>query len=246
MGEDGALRIDGLTPDSPLAGFVEVEGRFVQFLSRVPNLGQKLGDIRIDGKRTIQGQVNDIEKRPVAHARVILQPRLMAEENRRTLYGTPVLSRITYTDRGGRFRFDGVLGGELTLGINADGNGFHGMRLSAKAGSDPIVVMLEKGCVVTGQVLTEAGKPAAGASIQYLMNGTWGEESARFKTCNLRTLADQNGRFQFRGVPQHSTFTCFAMYLDTGKGYWSRLAGTYAADATLKHALTVHLGRYPR
>ena len=250
VGGDGKLALDSVNPSLPLSGFLEYEGRFVQFLSCVPTRDRDFGKIRINVDRTLHGRILDAERRPVVAAEVLLQPQLTEAEY--ALLGPPAnpnqqaLSRLTYTDRAGRYRFGGVMPGALLLGIKAARNGIHTMRIAAdRVGA--LNITIPKGQSVTGRVVLPNGKPAAHAAIQYIVRcgGDVPRFTKRYGLCYLYLAADAEGRFAIRGLPRHEGFTCYALHAENGVGYRSLQSGLVTDEKSpeIVHHLKPHPAR---
>jgi hypothetical protein len=250
IGADGKLVLDSVTAKLPLSGFLEYEGRFVRFLSCVPTRNRDFGKIRVTVDRTLHGRILNAERRPVVAAEVLLQPQLTDAEY--ALLGSPSnptrqnLSRMAYTDRAGRFRFDQVMAGAMLLGIKAGRDGIHTMRIAA-GHSGATNITIPKGQPVAGRVVLPGGKPAAHAVIQYIVRcgGDVPRFTKRYGLCYLYLAADAEGRFAIRGLPKHSAFTCYALHSENGVGYRSLQSGSLAAGKPLEivHQLVLHPAR---
>lgn len=231
----------GLKARMPLCGFAEVEGKFQQFLSTVvgKNGPRRVFDLR---SREIRGRVVGLERQPLVGVRVLLQPDLEGVKLSPRMSPAP---RLTYTDRGGRFRFTGVMQGPHRIAANGGADGCVEVSIPAslrtdEAGAKPLVVSMKKGMVVTGRALMPDGTPAMQARIQYiLMGASWlGEE-----TIHVRTRTDAQGRFRLRGMPKHRSFTCYCMHGVKGTGYWGMTSGV-PSKAAIEIRLAEHPGRF--
>ena len=208
-----------------------------------------MGEIRVD-ERTIHGRIQNADRQPVVGARVFLQPRASdAEYARLGSNRNPnwlVLSRVTYTDRAGRYRFQGVIPGEVMLGISAASEGFHTIRIAADH-RGALDITIPKGGVVTGRVVMPNGKPAAHAHIQYIFrsDGDAPRFSKTYGMCYLHLAADAEGKFVVRGLPEHSAYTCYALHADKGVGYRSLQTGsaTPRDSVEIVHTLAPHPAR---
>ncbi len=250
VGENGQVVLDGVTPKVPLSGFVELQGKFVQFLCCVPTENQDLGEIHVTTSRIIRGQVQDARRQPIAGAKVMLQPRLLAQQYaalgsvRRPTQ--QVLSRVAYTDRGGRYAFAVALPGPAILAVNAGAGGFHTERIQASQ-QGSLVLTIPKGIQVSGQAVLPSDKPAAHAHIQYIFLG--GGDAPRFATqngrCYLHLVTDATGKFTIRGLPSHGSYTSYALHSEAGVGMRSVLTGTVSKTDKfeIQHALKPHPAR---
>lgn len=121
-----------------------------------PQLGAISGQVLEDGTRA-----------PIAGAQVTLlpsRPRPVPEPFSDQL-------RIAVTDQSGRFRFEGVEPGRYRMGVHkagfADpiGPGLSEIDLGPGERRDARAVTLQKGGVITGRVLDEAGEPLVNAGV---------------------------------------------------------------------------------
>jgi len=243
---EGRLVVDEARAGAPLYGFVEVEGRFVQFLHVVPGTTPlDLGEVRVGGGRSVNGTVLAIDGLRRAGAMVMLQPALAPERIGALDGGSTVpasLTRITYTDRAGRFRFEGVPRLPQRVAVAAGCDGFRVLELAADA--DVGNVQLADGAQATLVVRLPDGSPAAGASVQYLRapdveRGSPGAGS--FGTVHLLGQADAQGRCVIRGLVAGSPFTGWAMVARDGAGFISSFSGN--AGQTVEVRLAPHDGR---
>ena len=256
--EAGGLSYAGLIRGRPQSAFVEVGGRFVQFLSCVPRGNVDLGTLVVDEGRTITGRVHSADRLPIEGARVYLQTdlsliRAKNAQLRKALpkpalpgggvsfrAGAP-LFRVTYTDRAGRFRFDCVPPGAALLVVNAEAEGVQAVRLRADQGAEPLNVSMPKGVTVDGRAVDDQGQPAPFAEIQFIVSYPAKARSLGLTSCYLLFNADAAGRFRVRGVPGLVSGTSYALFAKDGLGYRSMIAGPLKSP--LQHRLQPYKSR---
>ena len=126
--------------------------------------------------------------------------------------------RTTTTDADGRFRLTGLPHQLVDLTVRADGYPPRTLRGTRPETGETILIELQAGASLAGRVVDDAGKPAAGASVQLhpdfesLTQGTLPSSRDYYK----RT--DGDGRFRFN---------------DVGAGTWSLEATEGTAKAKL-------------
>lgn len=242
--DDGTLAIEAM-PGAPLYGFVEIDGRFVSFSSLVPTERPiDLGEMRAVGGRSLRGTVLAHDALRCGNVMVMLQPRLEVERVQSTRGGPSVLTRITYTDQAGRFRFDDVPPKPHRCAILAGTEGFHTFDVQADA-SDLGALSVPQTDTATGVIQMPDGSPAAYADVQYVPSD---DAANSFGMLYLTARADADGRFVFRGLPRRSGFTVWAMATRDGHGFILNASNTVADDATGNDKLTLvlqpHSGRF--
>jgi hypothetical protein len=148
----------------------------------------------------ISGRVIDDRGLPVAGAKVHLKStdpwallKTLAQEWRPCSRRNPGGELITLSDREGRFTFE--LTGSETMNVWAEAAGFLEQEKSTVAHSPQnpgrVELVLERGAIVSGRVLTAGGLPAAGAEISISSGGNRDTQPA---------LADGKGRYRLIGV----------------------------------------------
>lgn len=155
-----------------------------------------LGRIVLEMGGLIFGTVVDsTTQRPVAGARVrIVQgASRFVRRGAGSLGGAP--SPTQSTDANGRFRFENLKGGTLTLRVSHTGyvtQDVPNVNPDVVSTSQGLVVALEAGGEIRGTVLDPGGAPLSDMTV-YLI----GQDSAK----NQQVKTDQRGKFQFFGVP---------------------------------------------
>jgi hypothetical protein len=214
-GPDGRFAIPRFKP-----GILEVCGKGLapSRISPQPSGGNRIVLAPLPPSSRISGRVIDGQGLPVARAEVHLRAHgrdlwsalLQAQERKwdpcppsPRLGGKAVLvydeeslpvELVVLSDREGRFTAE-LIGPEATVDFRADAAGYlqkEGSRASLSPRSlGNVELVLERGAVVSGRVLTARGLPAAGAGI-----GIWGgrgENAAPVRT-------DAQGRYRVAGV----------------------------------------------
>jgi len=148
----------------------------------------------------ISGRVIDDQGLPVAGAKVHLSStdpwailRTLAREWHPCSGRNPGGELVTLSDREGRFKFE--LTGSETMNVWAEAAGFLEQE-KVKVAHSPqnpgrVELVLERGAVVSGRVLTAGGLPAAGAEVAILKAGNPHPQPA---------LTDSKGRYRVIGV----------------------------------------------
>lgn len=240
--DEGRLEIDEARIGDPLYGFVEIDGAFVSFFAGVPTAQPRdLGELRVGSGRALTGTVLDGDGLRARGAVVMLQPEFTWENPSAPGGATlpQVLTRLTYTDRAGRFRFDHVPKTPHRCLIAAGVAGLQVFRVDADA--DVGTVQMDHAVVATATITLPDGSPAAWASVQYFF--TPGGEGVRFGGVYLMGRADAQGQLTVRGLPPHGSFTLWGMAAKDGAGFMGSTSGTPAADAALRLVLNAHPGR---
>ena len=181
----------------------------------------------------------DADGVPIARARVILRPRVTSGHSGAIETSAGSLFRITYTDHGGRFRFDGVMDRIHDFAVIAGSEGVHFQTIAAGRKPETLRLQLDPGLTVHGQVEDQTGAPVAHAEIQYLfsLSSRDGAEFPFDARQILRLATDADGSFRIRGLPEHGRFTSWAMHVVDGRGYRSAVTGRFEPGGQMTHVL---------
>ncbi len=241
---DGQLEANVATPDVPLHAFVEHEGRYQSlFVIVPPRETSELGELRIATGRTVMGTIVGHDGLPRAGALAMLQPVLADIDSDRLDQGGPsLLTRLTYADASGRFRFDGVPGRPHLLLIHGGFDGLHARHLGVD--EEPGTITLGEGDTASGRILLPGGEPAARAQAQYIVMNVTDAALARFGMLYLFGRADAEGRFVVRGLPKSSAFTAWGMCTKDGQSFMTSSASTGTSRENIEIKLTPHGGRF--
>lgn len=179
----------GEWPMGPVMGFVHTAGRWSQFLASNGPPGEDRCPV---DDRQLEGQVLSPTREPVAGARVGLLAVVHA--------GT--LPRITYTDRGGRFRFRGLMSLDHVVTVDAGALGQSATNVPADHLDRPLRIDLPVAGVVTGVVLDGDGRPVPDAIVQLSRSVQQGQElpASSWNLAALATRTDAAGRFRIQGI----------------------------------------------
>lgn len=202
---DGSFRVQ--VPDSPEATLLAVHGELAAALSRVSDLkaAQESG-LLVESPCALNGQAYDPTGNVLANIFVSLVP-----------YGGKEKPRWqTWTDADGKFRFQRLPAGRLTVSIlypravdpvNAEFTASSVVRVAA--GAESFINFGPSGSI-TGKVKDDAGKPVPNAEVQVRTTGTSSEGRL---AAHLRTRA--SGDFKIYGLPAF-TYRAFVRNPDRG------------------------------
>lgn len=240
---EGRLEIDEARIGDPLYAFVEIDGGFVSFFAGVPTTRPRdLGEIHVGRGGSLTGTVLAADGLRVSAATVLLQP-VLAWDGAMPMGSTslaPFLTRMTYTDRAGRFRFDHVPKTAHRCLIVA---GLAGVRmLEVQGGNDLGSVQLDDTVTTTITASLADGTRAAHASVQYVAQ--FDGEAQSFGMHYLFGRADAEGQFTVRGLPAHRSFTTWGMVVRDGNGFLGNNAGPVVPGAAGVLSLRGHSGRF--
>lgn len=185
---DGWFRLSSLSPGDRMhlfAGGIDHVGTWVKHLE-VP-LAEPLTIVLEPGLR-VAGRVVDAGGSPISGAELQL-----TWEKRLTGLDVPTgrADKLRRSDVEGRFAFGGLRAGEVTLETWAPGfqeSDPRTLELRTKEGSaenEDLVIVLERGATVRGEVTTAGGRPLDGVRVSAGRPGT---------------LSDAEGRFRLDGV----------------------------------------------
>jgi RNA polymerase sigma factor (sigma-70 family) len=131
----------------------------------------------------VTGRVLDAQDRPVAGAAVGL-----GESRAGWLFSE------TTTDAGGRFRFAHTRSGRTVLTVQAKGHAPDLKEFEVVDGLPPLEFRLGPPRTVRGRVVNEAGEPVGGTRV---VTDSW----RGYRTIDIRTVADAEGRFRVDDLP---------------------------------------------
>lgn len=149
----------------------------------------------------LDGQVLDLEGRPVAGAKVVRGQEwgIMGVEE----------ANKTETDAAGKFHFGRLTAGKAMVAAQAPGFGPAKAVTEIRQGATPLVLKLQKSQTLRGQVTDPAGAPLAAVDIK--VDG-WGD----FRYPGIETKTGADGRFTLSDLPDDQ------VQLDFEKGGYMR------------------------
>ncbi len=157
-------------------GFAEAKASLL-----VPEPGVVEGvEITLGASSVLNGRVQDENGNGIANA---------------VLKGFPGGHAEAQTDRAGRFALSGLPTNERYLSLSATAEGFATLRHDLEDGRIPageLVLTLERGIDLSGQVIDEEGKELPGAELA--------AGSSQFDVDVVRTVAGDAGRFRFASL----------------------------------------------
>ncbi|MEM6671468.1 MAG: carboxypeptidase regulatory-like domain-containing protein [Planctomycetota bacterium] len=190
---DGTVRFGGLPSDSAWRVHLTSK-RFVdQIVPAKLVLPGEIEAVEIPLERgvTVRGRIIDVEGAPVPDAEITL--RSWKHLDKATLTGRNVTSR---SGANGRFDISGLVPGEVTLRVFADGFRMAKEELGEQSADDVVdglEIQLDAGRRVDGRVVWPDGRPAADADVRVATAG-------RSWTNAEETRADAEGRFAVTGL----------------------------------------------
>ena len=239
---DGTFVLNEARAGESLYGFVEIDGRFVAFLCTVPGQAAiDLGDIHVSADRGLSGTIVGHDGLRCASAVAMLQPVFDARTTNPPMHSMlpSILTRVTYADRAGRFRFDCVPPWPHRLAIAA---GCAGLRvIEVAAGQNAGTVQVEDVEQAWGRLSLPDGTPAANASVQYILQPAG--DGGLFGSIYLVGRTDHEGRFAFRGLPAHAGFSFWGMCVRDGSGFIAPHGGETAQNDGIELVLQPQRGR---
>ncbi len=160
--------------------------------------GDRIINLEAERGGTVSGLVRGPDDKGVPGAMVAAVPGTTSLRLRQLMAGVPPQGVVlTHTDEDGRFTLEGVPPG-FTVTIIALGDGMAvdsvpGIRVASEEALDGVLLRLEKGRALEGQVLDPSGLPAGGAAVRLEMPIDGSPVLAELE-------ADAEGRFLFVGI----------------------------------------------
>ncbi len=218
-GPGGELDFAWLEPNSPITGYVELDGRFVCFLLRRPAGEIDLGELRISDQHEIRGRITAADRTPAAGAWVFVRPALPPSDaglDQDLLRLS--MSRVAVADRGGRFVVDGLTPGEYELLVRHRGNRLARRSAVARPESEVTDIQLEPAPVVRGAVSTPDGKPlVATVYLTQAPEQVGAQRIQGIRPFRSQVRCDTEGRFEFADLPDNVKFVLRATAEYRGK-----------------------------
>ena len=153
--------------------------------------------IELQTERILTGRVVDSQGKPVAEARVTrlgeMAPALAADV---IFVGASASGPAFLTDAMGRFRVGDLEPGVLGLRVQADGyriKTLEGIEIPEDREAPPLEIVLERGAVLHGRVLTAKGAPVAGTRVLVVSTqAPWSGFGS--------SITDEEGRYRLEGL----------------------------------------------
>lgn len=186
-GADGRFVIPDLRRGDRVDLWVRAAGHRPGSVDGVAAPNEKPVRVVLDRGVRVAGRVVDADRRPVSGANLSLRAERPGGERGliRFVGGT---NASAVADEDGRFAFDGMTAGAAEL--EATAAGFQPLKLADLAipekGLENLEVVLERGAVVEGRVLTTGGDPV---------------EDARVVCGDAASISDADGAYRLDGVP---------------------------------------------
>lgn len=186
-GADGRFAIPDLRKGDRIDLWVRAAGHRPGTVEGVAAPNERPVRIVLDRGVRVAGRVVDAGKRPVAGAHLSLRAERPGGE-RGLIRFVGGVNASAVSDEDGRFTFEGMTPG--TAELDATAAGFQPAKLENVAipekGLDNLEVVLERGAVIEGRVLTSAGDAV---------------EDARVVCGDAASISDADGAYRLDGVP---------------------------------------------
>ena len=227
--DDGSFKTTMIPAGKPVLAYVEHNGVFVRFHDTALAQDSKLGTLTLDRARSLRGTVHAVDGERVAGIRVALMPKSRTNERD---------YRITYTDRSGRFAFENVADEDFYVIASGGKHGQSRIEVAAALLEQAVVIQMNEGKSITGQILDPDGKPVQGAWVNINKGRSHLElPSPSINMTSFCVLSDKDGRFRFQGLPTSASWSLSSKYLRHGI-YWRGTAtATPGAKLVIKMAI---------
>lgn len=197
-GPDGWFTLE----DQPLGGEIALTVTHEGFLradarvTEIPNAEPLI--VTMDPSSTLTGIVLDPEGEPVPAADVNLTRQVQSGAGGMQMM--MVMTEGTTADAEGRFKFEGLEPGKISLSASASGfqeSKIDGVEIVKGEDLLEFELPLRAGAVLVGQVLTPDGKPAIGATVSIVSNSS----EPVFDMGPARAASDGGGNYRLEGLP---------------------------------------------
>lgn len=189
-GADGSIEVPFLPYNLDLHAFVEHDGVFHRFYRGRESKVVDLETVKLAPAR-VTGRIESALGEPLAHVRVVLNPKET---------DLSPMVRVTYTDRLGRFAFNAVMRDDHVLAVSADGQGMLQRPIGGARFTKPQVLKLKKGDEYPGRILDPDGEPVDGAWVTLWRSPQPYEALAQSGMVSQCVLTGRDGKFVFRGL----------------------------------------------
>lgn len=192
--KEGQVTLADGPPCAAVFGFVRIDGTWTRFhADRAPSPeSPPLGDVEV-ATHAVSGGVVDATGQPVPGARIVALPfAALAEE----------LPYVTFSDHGGRYRFEALPDVPMLLWADCGTAGFASTLLAK--GQREATLATPAGGVVEGEVVDAEGRPFAGAWLVLVRRTEGGDTMPGISrsVTNLCVQSDANGQVRITGLPE--------------------------------------------
>lgn len=187
-GPDGRFAVPDLRRGDRLDLFVRARGFLPGEVVGVTAPTARPADVVLDRAARVTGRVEDPEGRPVVGASLDLSTERAGEE-RGLVRSVGRSEAVATSEEDGRFAFEDVKPGRARLRASAPGfqdADLDGLVVPAGQGLESVKVVMERGAVIEGRVLTTAGDPVG---------------DARVVAGSSAAVSDGEGAYRLDGVP---------------------------------------------
>jgi hypothetical protein len=193
-GADGSFTLGGLAPGQPITVRAWREGYTAATLQGVQIPAEKPLRVTLKAASRISGRVIDESGSPVSRAQVLAAPEA----------GGPGGTAAGPLDENGGFVIENVAPGRVTVVVAVPGflpARRKGVEVAEGKDVGDLEVVVRKGAVVEGHVLTAAGSPVAGVQIRVLSSTEPGDPLLAALGLAEAT-SGEDGSYRLEGVPE--------------------------------------------
>jgi len=199
-GADGGFTLAGLAPGQPVIVHAWREGYTAATLQGVQIPAEKPLRVILKAASRISGRIVDETGSPVSRAQVLAVPEARG----------PGGAAAGPLDENGSFVIENVAPGRVTVAVAAPGflpARRKGVEIAEGKDVGDLEVVVRKGAVVEGRVLTSGGSPVAGAQVRVLPSREPGDPLLAALGLAEAT-SGEDGSYRLEGVPEGRRSLC--------------------------------------
>jgi len=232
LDDAGVLDVSCMYKGYAAYAWVEVNGEFVQLFGGDVGGGIDMGDVKLPLAGRLHGIVQLPTRMPAAGARVLLRRRFDSapQSTRNTTIALPFIE--VPTDRGGRFRIDGLQPGTYDIAV-AMPNYFPLLTKAKVSGEDQqLRIAMPEGKTMSGKLVDADDQPVPHRPIRIFLPSNRTQKAYRRLGFNMfEPITDSNGRFVFHGLPDGQLYRIYVYFRVNGQTYRSNPIPNIQPDA---------------